>query len=150
MKIVVKLIPTWWRHPPKAKVFFDNSCLWQGEVINTQVLTFDVDIQDQVSSNISVELFDKKIDETQVNGDEIIKDQLLRIDQILIDQIDLGYLLFKGIYRPIYPKHMIDEATDKNLLLPTTLEKIDTLGFNGTWTISFDHPFHIWYLENLP
>jgi hypothetical protein len=150
MKIVLKLRSTWWRHPPKVKIFFDEELLWQGEISDPQTLAFDVDTTDQQSSTLCLELYDKKIDETQLDGEKIIKDQLLHIDYISIDQIDLGHLIFNGIYKPDYPEHMIKESLERNTVLPCVLEKIDTLGFNGIWSISFDHPFHIWYLENLP
>lgn len=150
MEIQLRLRPTWWRHPPKVKVFFDDNFLHQITLNDAEVLTFDVDHGDRSTSTITVELYDKLPDETQVKDGIIVKDQLLHIDDICIDKINLGFLIFDGVYRPQYFDHVILDAAKNKIDLPETLTKVDTLGFNGHWSISFDHPFHIWYLQNLP
>lgn len=150
MQISIELDSTWWKSPPKTKIFFDDALLWADAVKDKILLSFEVSVQDKTKSTLCIELLDKKIDETVIKNNQIIKDQLLHINQIAIDKINLDYLIFTGKYKPHYPDHMIQESLEQNTKLPDTLDKIDTLGFNGLWSISFDHPFHIWYLQNLP
>ena len=151
MHISIGLRPIWWDQAPKVRISFDETDLWQGSV--DQDITRDFNIQTEAanSSVLSIELYDKKIDQTVCDGTSIVRDQLLTIDRIVIDDIDLGYLLFShSEYRPRYPQHWIEQSAQSGEILPAAVGKITTLGFNGVWQLRFTHPFEIWYLENLP
>ena len=78
------------------------------------------------------------------NG-EIKKDQMLHIKSIEIDDINLGALVYEGVYKPTYPEPWASEQND----LPETLKNVTQMGHNGTWTMSFTSPFYMWLLENL-
>lgn len=150
MKIIIKLRSTWWAMPPKVKIAFDDRVESDITVASDTTVEFDVDIRDRTSSRLTLLLYGKDIRQTVVQGTEIIRDQLLHVEDIIIDDIPLGYLIFSAQYRPEYPQHMIDDALKSNQPLPPLLSKITTLGFNGVWSLEFTHPFHIWFLENLP
>ena len=77
------------------------------------------------------------------------KDQLLHIKDIEIDEIDIGSLIFEGIYKPSYPEPWATEARAKGVDLPETFKNSPTMGHNGTWTLTFSSPFYMWLLENL-
>lgn len=150
MKIQLSLKPIWWSDRPKVKILLDDDELFNGEIEKDLNLEFVVDETNKEKSNLDICLYDKSLDQTVVEGSTIVKDQLLEIQSVVINDINLDYLIFSAIYTPEYPKHMLEESLVQKKELPTTLTKIDTLGFNGTWRLEFTHPFHLWYLENLP
>ena len=77
-----------------------------------------------------------------VQNGEIVKDMLLNIDNITIDDISLGHLIWDAEYlldRPqIYQGKEIDH-----------LDRCVNLGWNGTYVLKFTSPFYIWLLEKL-
>ena len=80
---------------------------------------------------------------------DLLKDQLLHIKSIEIDEIDLGALLFEGVYRPNYPEPWATQQREAGHNIPETLKNSIDLGHNGTWTFTFTSPFYMWLLENL-
>jgi hypothetical protein len=151
MHISIKLGATWWDEAPKAKISIDDVDLWQGTVEHDMKQDFRIVTHNHTESVLSIEMYNKQVHQTVCEGDTIIRDQLLKIEQIMINDIDLDYLLFsKSEYWPQYPKHVIAEFAARNETLPCCLQKVTTLGFNGIWQLRFTHPFEIWYLENLP
>ena len=80
---------------------------------------------------------------------DLLKDQLLHIKSIEIDEIDLGSLLFEGVYRPNYPEPWATQQRESGHNIPETLKNSTDLGHNGTWTFTFTSPFYMWLLENL-
>lgn len=151
MDITIHLRSTWWDEAPKARINFDGVDVWQGIIEHDTRQSLNVFTHGKIESILSIELFDKKVNQTVCEGSTIVRDQLLTIEQIIIDDIDLGLMLFNnGQYWPRYPEHMIAEAAARNDTLPACMKQITTLGWNGVWQLKFEHPFEIWYLENLP
>jgi len=66
----------------------------------------------------------------------ILKDMLLNIESVEIDEIDLGNLLFTAKFIGDDPSRPV-------------LDKCKHLGWNGAWTLEFTSPFYIWLLENI-
>ena len=73
----------------------------------------------------------------------------MHINKIEIDEIDIGALVFEGIYRPEYPEPWAAQQTQQGIELPDTIKNSPSMGHNGTWTFSFTSPFYMWLLENL-
>ena len=88
---------------------------------------------------LKIRLENKDNRDTVQNDDktEIIKDLLLNIKSVEIDDIDLGNMIYsKSTYTGDEPNRpVLDNCID--------------LGWNGTWTLSFGSPFYIWLLENI-
>ena len=80
---------------------------------------------------------------------DILKDQILHIKKIEIDEIDIGALIFDGIYRPEYPEPWASQQTQQGIELPDKIKNSPSMGHNGTWSFSFTSPFYMWLLENL-
>ena len=68
---------------------------------------------------------------------EILKDLLLNIKTVEIDEIDLGNLVFTN-------SEFVGDDSSRPVL-----DKCVDLGWNGTWTLPFESPFYIWLLENI-
>jgi hypothetical protein len=155
MNIEISIFSTWWDRPPKVKIQLDDTVFFHGLVENRStsplIVKFDSpDLDIGQGSRLSIELSEKSGDQTVLIDDTIVRDQLLHIDKIEINNIDLGYLKYGAIYRPNYPELWFQQQVELGNTPPATLTKADILGYNGTWEFDFTHPFHIWYLENLP
>lgn len=150
MKIEIGLKSTWWDQPPSVRIKFDDSLLWQGQIDKDLHLKFSVDPQHRLNSSVIVQLHDKQLNQTVLADGKIIKDQLLHIHQLIIDGISLDELLNTSQYRPEYPEHMLVEAQTSGQELTEVWYNVTALGWNGEWRFDFNHPFDIWYLENLP
>ena len=88
--------------------------------------------------------------ETIVNDKgDIIKDQLLGIKGIEIDEIDIGSLIYSGVYKPEYPEPWATQQRELGTELEESLSNVTRMGHNGTWTLKFASPFYMWLLENL-
>lgn len=144
-KLKIGLDSTWWDKAPHSRIYLNNDMLFDDKVEQAKLLEFKFQNLDCTRCQLRVELVGKTVDQTLVDGDNrILKDQLLKIEKIEIDEIDLGLLIFtKGLYYPDYPIHL------HNQNLPSAMSA-DTFGFNGYWVLEFDLPFTFWYLENLP
>ena len=91
----------------------------------------------------------KTLDQTVVVNEQIEKDQLLHIKSIEIDEINIGGLIYQGLYKPQYPEPWATTQKNSGNNLPETLKSATVLGHNGTWTLTFESPFYMWLLENL-
>ena len=90
-----------------------------------------------------VKLLENKADaDTVIENGEVVRDMLLNIDDITIDDISLGNLLWSAEYildkKRIYKGQEIDH-----------LDGCVNLGWNGTYVLKFTSPFYIWLLEKL-
>ena len=78
-----------------------------------------------------------------------MKDQLLNIQNIEIDEIDIGGLVFEGMYTPEYPEPWASQQRSAGTELPEKFKNVTQMGHNGTWSFKFESPFYMWLLENL-
>ena len=74
---------------------------------------------------------------------------MLHIKSIEIDEIDIGALVFEGVYTPKYPEPWATQQAEQGNKLPETLKNVTQMGHNGTWNFTFTSPFYMWLLENL-
>ena len=77
-----------------------------------------------------------------IENGEVIKDMLLNIDDITIDDISLGNLLWTAEYKLDKPQQYNNQTIDH-------LDSCVNLGWNGTYILNFTSPFYIWLLEKL-
>jgi len=79
----------------------------------------------------------------------IIKDQVLHIKSIEFDEIDLGGLVYEGVYTPRYPEPWATIQRESGAELPESFKNVTQLGHEGEWKLTFSSPFYMWLLENL-
>jgi hypothetical protein len=77
--------------------------------------------------------------EIDANGN-ILKDRLLNIDSISIDEIDLGNLVYSLC--KFYPDKTIRPD------LPDMIPNLTCIGYNGEWELKFNVPTYLWLLEH--
>ena len=153
LKFKVELYATMWDQPPIAEVQVNGTSYFNGKVESTKkdttLIEFTHDLELEKPHELTIIRSGKGRNQTILEGGKIIKDQLLNIKFIEIDGIDLGALVYDGVYTPNYPELWASQQTKKGNKLPKTIKNTVSLGHNGTWTFSFTSPFYMWLLENL-
>ena len=163
LSIGITLSGTYWRDPPKFEISIDDQVLSTGhipvvssrrglpnETMNAVDLASSLHT---VNFNVSlmpgphvlkVKLLEKSSNDTLLNADgSVYKDLLLTIENITIDGVDLGSLLFKESQYDFEQEQMHHGELRKH----TT--NCVTLGYVGTWSIPITSPFYLWLLERL-
>lgn len=115
-----------------------------------EYFTFDAEVNEGESS-ILIRLKNKSDSDTVKDaGGNIIKDMILNIQSIEVDDINLGQMLWThSDYRPKYPLSFVSEQNKLGIKLEDSVKNCVNLGWNGDWSISFTSPFYIWLLENI-
>lgn len=139
----VKLSGTHWNKYPEFSVWFDDEKLVQDYIrFDTHTVKCERDVEEG-THELKIRLENKTNSDTVLseNG-EIEKDMLLNVDDIIIDDISLGNLLWTAEYH-------LDEPHEYQGKTITQLDNCVNLGWNGTYVLKFSSPFYIWLLEKL-
>ena len=143
-----------WDKPPHAEIMINDQSHFNGEITGTEdnpdVVEFEQELEEGEKYSLIINRSGKSKNQTIINekGD-ILKDQLLNIKSIEIDEIDIGALVYEGVYKPQYPEPWATQQKQADIDLPETFKNVTKMGHNGTWTFSFESPFYMWLLENL-
>lgn len=154
LKIKLELWATMWDKPPVAEILISGKQYYKGDITSTEdkptLIEFDVDLEEDKSYDLVINRSGKSNSQTAINekGD-ILKDQLLHIKKIEIDDIDLGTLIFTGVYTPQYLEPWATQQREAGNELRESFTNVTQMGFNGTWKFTFQSPFYMWLLENL-
>ena len=138
----IGLAGTYWDKKPIYSILVNNHMVEQrevttptGEIFTTE---FDFEVPDGPAT-ITIRLENKTNADTIENDDKtaILKDMLLNIKTVEIDEINLGNLLYDT-------SEFVGDDQDRPVL-----DKCNDLGWNGSWIFKFDAPFYLWLLENI-
>ena len=137
----IALSGTYWKRRPEYSVWVNDTKISQAKISGESDVPEDIKFEHEVSEGpcfIKIRLENKLPTDTVENADKtsIVKDMLLNIHSIEIDEIDLGPLIYNSTFTG-------DDADRP------TLERCVNLGWNGTYQLEFDSPFYIWLLENI-
>ena len=139
----ISLTGTFWDRRPQFSVWLDDHVVTQSEIASSaeQIVSFERKVNEG-PHELKIRLENKADADTVIENGEVVKDMLLNIDDITIDDISLGNLLWSAEYildkKRIYKGQEIDH-----------LDGCVNLGWNGTYTLKFTSPFYIWLLEKL-
>jgi hypothetical protein len=139
----ISLTGIYWDKKPQFSVWLDDHVVAQSEIASAaeQIVSFERRISEGPHT-LKIRLENKTTSDTIVENGEVVKDMLLNVDDITIDDISLGNLLWSAEYvldRPqLYKGQEIDH-----------LDGCVNLGWNGTYTLKFTSPFYIWLLEKI-
>ena len=154
LKFKLGLYATMWNKPPVADIYINETSKYKKEITGTEsnpdVIEFEHDLEDGKNYNLVIKRSGKNKSQTVINekGD-ILKDQLLHIKSIEIDEIDIGSLIYEGVYTPQYPEPWATQQREKGHELEKSFKNATKMGHNGEWSFSFGSPFYMWLLENL-
>lgn len=136
----IKLSGTFWNKVPAYSVLINSHEYASGTTDTEQsVVEFSCDLDEDTEHTLQIRLTNKSDNDTVENEDKtaIIKDMLLNIDSIEIDEIDLGEL-----------KWTASEFIADDPARPT-IKSCVNLGWNGSYLLKFTCPFYLWLLENM-
>jgi len=155
IKFKVHLTAEYWNKPPQVEILVNDKKYFDGNVEKTvndstpQVIEFTHELELEKTHKFSIILKNKTNQDTLVENHKIIKDQLVNIKYIEIDEIDIGSIVYEGKYYPTYPEPWATEQKTAGIELPTFIKNTTSLGHNGRWELEFSSPFYLWLLENL-
>lgn len=143
----ITLSSEWYRLPVHVQVYLNDDLIEDTEITEresegeSREIKFTSQLEDG-PNRLRIRYLDKETPDTTIDeGGNIVKDHLLNIKEIEIDEIELGYLCFsKGKFFP-----------DRDIRpdLPEEMCDITCFGYNGTYVLEFQVPTYIWFLENL-
>ena len=150
LKFKLELYATMWDQPPVAEIKLNSKSYFKSDITSTEqdptVIEFEAELQEDSEYNLIIERSGKNAKTQTVLNDkgEIIKDQLLHIKRIEIDEIDIGSLVYEGVYTPKYPEPWATKQAEAGIELQESFTNVTKLGFNGEWVFRFTSPFYPW------
>ena len=154
LRFKLELYATMWDKPPHAEILINDHVYFKGDITGTEhkpdVIEFEHEAEEGNKSILIIKRSGKTTNQTVINekGD-ILKDQLLHIKGIEIDEIDIGALVYEGIYTPQYPEPWATQQREAGNELRESFKNVVKMGHNGKWSFRFGSPFYMWLLENL-
>jgi len=153
LKYKLELYSKFWDKAPIVEILVDDKSYWSGEITSSKdeptVIEFTHESEENKKVNLIIKRSNKDKHQTKIVNGEFVKDQLLFIKSINIDEIDIGALVYEGVYRPEYFPEWAEQQRKEGVELPETKKNVTCMGHNGTWTFTFSSPFYMWLLENL-
>lgn len=147
LKFKIGLSATYFNNKPEYSVHLDDQEICKNTVSVGSDELFYVEFESAVTENAEHQLVVKLLNKTNadvvVENGEIVKDTLLNIVSVEVDDIDLGSLIWThSVYQPDHPQKFNNEIV-------TELKNCVNLGWNGSYILPFTTPFYIWLLENI-
>jgi hypothetical protein len=153
LKFKLKLWAEYWDKAPRAVIFINDHTHYTQEITGTEkeptVIEFEHELTEGEKYSLIIERSGKDRKQTVVENGKITKDQLLHIKSIEIDEIDIGALVYEGVYTPAYPEPWATQQKQAGKDLPESFKNVTIIGHNGRWEFGFTSPFYMWLLENL-
>lgn len=138
----IELAGTYWDKRPVYSILVNDQLIEQQEITTPSgenfIKEFDFDMPEGPAS-LKIRLDNKTDSDTVENEDKtaIVKDMLLHIRNVEIDDIHLGDLVYRfAEFRGDDPSRPV-------------LDKCQDLGWNGAWVFEFEAPFYLWLLETI-
>ena len=143
-----------WDRPPHVEIMIDNKSHFKGDITGTEdrpdVIEFKHELEGDNDYNLIINRSGKGKNQTVINDKgDILKDQLLHIKSIEIDEIDIGALIYEGIYTPRYPEPWTTQQREAGIELRHSFKNVTQIGHDGEWKLAFSSPFYMWLLDNL-
>ena len=141
IKFRIGISGTYWDKKPQYSILLNDHLICQDYIKSTDVeyIEFDIDIDLNQLHNLKIRLENKDWTDTVQNEDktEILKDMVLHIKSVEVDEIHLGEIMRnQAIFTGDDPERpVLDNCVD--------------LGWNGAWTLKFNSPFYHWIIDNL-
>ena len=153
LKFKLELFATMWDKAPHVDIMINDKSFYKGDVTGTEekpdLIEFEHELEENNAYELKIVRSGKTNGQTVIENGKMIKDQLLHIKYIEIDEIDIGPLVYEGVYTPQYPEPWASQQHEAGNDLQDSFKNVTQMGFNGTWSFKFESPFYMWLLENL-
>ena len=109
LKFKLELYATMWDKPPHAEIMVGDKSYYNDDITSTEdkptLIEFEAELEEEKECSLIIKRSNKGRNQTVVNENgDLLKDQLLHIKSIEIDEIDIGGLVYEGVYTPKYPE----------------------------------------------
>jgi len=102
LKFKLELFATRWDKAPRAEILINDHIHYNQEITGTEkdptVIEFEHELSEGEHYNLVINRSGKDTRQTVMENGVITKDQLLHIKSIEIDEIDIGALVYSGVY----------------------------------------------------
>jgi hypothetical protein len=139
----IGLSGTFWDKKPKCSVLINDKVIQQLELDNEiTYVEFTAEFEENTVNKLGIRLENKEDSDTVAieldgGGHDILKDMLLNVESIEIDDISLDSLIWSAsVYVPDDPGR-------------PSLDQCVNLGWNGEYILEFTSPFYLWLLEKI-
>ena len=154
LKFKLELYATMWDRPPHAEILINDRSHFKGNIASTEqkptLVEFEQEFEEGQNYELIIKRAGKDVNQTVVNDKgDLLKDQLLHIKSIEIDEIDIGALVYEGVYTPEYPEPWSTQQREAGVELRESFKNVTQMGHDGKWAFKFESPFYMWLLENL-
>ena len=154
LKFRLELFATMWDKPPHAEILINDKSYFNDKISGTEdkpdVIEFEHECDEGKEHVLTIKRSGKTPRQTVINAKgDILKDQLLEIKRMEIDEIDIGALIYEGVYTPNYPEPWATQQKEAGHELKESFTNVSKMGHNGTWSLKFESPFYMWLLDNL-
>ena len=153
LKFKLEVYGTYWNQVPVVEILINDYSHYKKPINGTEkeptIIEFEHELTEGEKYSLIIERSGKDTKQTVVEDGRIVKDQLLHIKSIEIDDIDIGALVYEGVYTPTYPEPWATQQKQAGNALPQSFKNVTTIGHNGCWALGFESPFYMWLLENL-
>lgn len=126
----------------QVSVRLDDQEIWTGEPA-TDEKTVEIEFDDgkEQEHALEIEMRNKLPEHTKITDlGEILEDRVVKIRNIFIDDIELGYAF----------TNLAEYHHDHNGAGPTVMDKFyGDMGCNGVVRLRFSSPVYLWLLENM-
>lgn len=154
LKFKLQVYSSFWDKCPKIDILINDELNYTGEINGSEqsptLIEFEKKLEEDQEYKLVIKRYNKTADQCKIDSDgKIIKDQLLHIKSIEIDEIDIGSLIYEGLYTPEYPEPWYSQQVKANKTPEKSFKNATSMGHNGIWEFKFQSPFYMWLLENL-
>jgi uncharacterized protein involved in tolerance to divalent cations len=140
LQFKIGLSGTFWNKKPDFSICVNNEVVIKDTIQFKSVTYYEFEKTVTSDNPVSLEIKLTNKDETDTvldHNQNIVKDMLLNIESIEIDNIEIEYLKWQeSAFYPEDPSRPI-------------LKKCVNLGWNGSYRLEFYSPFYLWLLENM-
>ena len=103
LKFKLELYATMWDKPPHAEILVGGKSYYNDAITSAEdkptIIEFEAELEEGKKYDLIINRYGKSKNQTVVNDKgDLLKDQLLHIKKIEIDEIDLGGLVYEGMY----------------------------------------------------
>lgn len=148
LEIKLGISGTYWSKCPDFVISINGQELKSGTITapsdTVEYHSFVCELEEQ-EHVLGIRLLNKEMSDTVQNEDKtaIVKDLLLNIVSIEIDEVELGPCKWKNSV------FAIDQPVEYQGQTVTELKDCVNLGFNGEYQFKFSTPYYVWLLENM-
>jgi len=153
IKFKIELYAQYWDKAPMVEILLNDESKNKQEITsdeeNPTVIEFEHTLNETEQYKFIIKKSNKDNSQTVIENGKIVKDQMLFIKSVTIDEINLGGILYEAKYYPEYLEPWASEQRSAGKDLPEYIKNVTSMGHNGRWELQFTSPFYMWLLENL-